>query len=105
MSKPERTINRWKNQQPEFCQSLKEGKAEADARVADSLSQRAIGDSHKAVKIFGAAESGEHHTVENPELARRICFILHQADPANQDEGASGSFTTVSSPITSAGKA
>ncbi len=73
------------------------------ARVADSLSQRVIGDSHKAVKIFRAAESGEHHTVENPELARRICFILHQADPANQDEGASGS--TVSSPITSAGKA
>ncbi len=35
------------------------------------------------------------------ELARRIAFVLHQADPANQDGGASGYPTTVSSTSTS----
>ncbi len=39
----ERTINRWKKAHPEFCQSLKAGKDEADARVAESLYQAAIG--------------------------------------------------------------
>ncbi len=39
----ERTINRWKQRHPEFCQSLKEGKADADARVAESLYRRALG--------------------------------------------------------------
>ena len=39
----ERTINRWKADYPEFCQSLKAGKAETDERVVRSLYQRAIG--------------------------------------------------------------
>ncbi len=47
----ERTINRWKQRHPEFCQSLKEGKAEADARVAESLYRRALGYTHPAEDI------------------------------------------------------
>lgn len=39
----ERTINRWKQAHPDFCQSIKEGKADADAKVADALYQRALG--------------------------------------------------------------
>jgi hypothetical protein len=46
------SLYRWKNEHPEFCEALKEGKAEADKRVEESLYQRALGYSHEAVKIF-----------------------------------------------------
>jgi hypothetical protein len=46
------TLYRWKNDHPDFCEALKEAKAEADARVEESLYQRAIGYTHEAVKIF-----------------------------------------------------
>lgn len=55
----ERTINRWKDDFPEFCQSIARGKLVADADVAEKLYHRALGYSHKAVKIFmpaGAAQ-------------------------------------------------
>lgn len=40
----ERTINRWKEESPAFCQSLNDGKVAADANVADSLYRRAMGE-------------------------------------------------------------
>lgn len=46
------TINNWKIDHPEFFESLKAGKASADADVAASLYHRAMGYSHKAVKMF-----------------------------------------------------
>ncbi|MGX5108237.1 hypothetical protein ACWKYD_05445 [Enterobacter cloacae] len=42
----ERTINRWKKQHPEFCQSIKKGKLVADVRVAEALYQKATGYRH-----------------------------------------------------------
>lgn len=39
----ERTINNWKEEFPEFFQSIKKGKLLADANVADRLYQRAMG--------------------------------------------------------------
>lgn len=63
----ERTINRWKDAHPEFCQSLKEGKQIADATVAQRLYQRAIGYSHEAVKIVADAKSGAEHIVPYTE--------------------------------------
>lgn len=39
----EATINRWKKSEPEFCESLKKGKAIADANVASKLYSRAMG--------------------------------------------------------------
>lgn len=48
----ESTLNLWKQQHPEFSESIKRGKAQADANVAERLYQRAIGYSHEAVKIF-----------------------------------------------------
>ena len=48
----EATINRWKDAHQEFCKSLKEGKDEADAKVADRLFNRALGYSHPEDKIF-----------------------------------------------------
>ena len=52
-----RTIDQWMADQPEFSRSVKEGREEADAKVAESLYRRAIGYSHEAVKIFKTADS------------------------------------------------
>jgi hypothetical protein len=38
-----RTLYRWKNSHPEFCQALKASKAPADERVERSLFERAVG--------------------------------------------------------------
>lgn len=38
-----RTLYRWKNSHPEFCQALNAGKAPADERVERSLFERACG--------------------------------------------------------------
>lgn len=59
----ERTINRWKQDHPAFCQSLKDGKAHADAIVAQSLFRRATGYEHEAVKIVADAKTGAEHIV------------------------------------------
>lgn len=48
----ESTLNLWKLNHPEFSESLKKGKIEADANVATSLYKRAIGYSHKDTKIL-----------------------------------------------------
>lgn len=39
----EKTINNWKKEHPKFLQSLKEGKLQADAEIANSLYNRAKG--------------------------------------------------------------
>lgn len=62
----DRTIYRWQNQYPEFCQALKVGKAQADDRVERSLYHKAVGytfDSEKVFQFQGAivrAETKEH---------------------------------------------
>lgn len=48
----EATFNNWKRDYPEFLESLKEGKIQADANVANSLYNRAIGYSHAEDKVF-----------------------------------------------------
>lgn len=47
----EATINRWKNEYPEFCESIKRGKDIADANVAARLYQRAMGFEHDSEDI------------------------------------------------------
>jgi transcriptional regulator with XRE-family HTH domain len=54
-----RTVNYWKSKSSEFLHALKSGKIGADANVADSLYQRALGYSHKAVKIFADPKTGK----------------------------------------------
>lgn len=48
----EQTVNNWKNDYPEFFESIKKGKELADANVADRLYNRAMGYSHSEDKIF-----------------------------------------------------
>lgn len=47
----ESTVNKWKIDYPEFSESLKRGKALADANVADRLYQRAMGFEHDSEEI------------------------------------------------------
>lgn len=47
----EQTLNTWKKKHPEFLESLKKGKAMADANVASRLYNRAIGYSCRATKF------------------------------------------------------
>lgn len=61
------TIDRWIATEPDFSGALKAGKEEADARVAKSLYRRALGYSHRAVKIVADAKTGAEHTVPYTE--------------------------------------
>jgi hypothetical protein len=63
----ESTLNKWKDDHPEFSESLKEGKALADAEVADKLFKRATGYEHAAVKIVANANTGQEHIVNYTE--------------------------------------
>ncbi len=49
------TINSWKHEFPEFLESIKNGKENADAFVAESLFKRATGYSHEDVDIRAVA--------------------------------------------------
>lgn len=46
------TLNEWKSRYPEFQEAIKSGRELADARVADSLYNRAMGYVTKEVKVF-----------------------------------------------------
>lgn len=48
------TLYAWKNKYPAFSDTEKGAKILADAKVSESLYKRALGFSHKAVKIFNA---------------------------------------------------
>lgn len=63
----EKTVNTWKEKHPEFLQSLKGGKDEADANVAKRLYSRAMGYTHEAVKIVADAKTGSEHIVPYTE--------------------------------------
>ena len=63
----EQTLNAWKHKHPKFLESLKAGKDEADAVIAQSLFHRAKGYSHDAVKIVADAKTGAEHTVKYVE--------------------------------------
>ena len=67
----ESTINRWKLEYPEFCESIKKGKIVADAEIAHSLFHRAKGYTHDAIKIFptgGETKDKEGNVIKGPLL-------------------------------------
>lgn len=47
----ETTLNRWKNEHPEFREAIQKGRAVADAEVAEKLYHRALGYSHPEVHV------------------------------------------------------
>jgi hypothetical protein len=80
----ERTIDRWIAEKPDFCRTIKEGREEADARVAERLYSRAVGyDNPNAVKIFMPAGASapvyapytEHHP---PDTTAQIFWLKNR---------------------------
>lgn len=66
------TFYLWKQTFPAFSEALKQGKDEADARVAQSLYHRAIGYSHPAVKIITVPRGGNQGSdIEQVEYTER----------------------------------
>lgn len=47
-----RTIYRWKNSEPDFCQAVIVGKEKADDRVERALFNRAVGYTFESEKVF-----------------------------------------------------
>jgi len=52
----ERTINRWKKDDPKFLSVLKNGKLEADLKVEQSLYKRAIGIDYEEIQQEGTSD-------------------------------------------------
>ena len=50
------TLNRWKVESPEFREALNEGKAIVDARVEESLLQRALGLTHTETRLEATSD-------------------------------------------------
>jgi len=87
----ETTINNWKHAHPEFLASLKAGKEQADATVAQSLYRRAIGYEHEAVKIVADAKSGAEHVVPYierypPDTTAAIFWLKNRRPGAWRDK-------------------
>jgi len=79
----ETTLNRWKKAHPSFCLSIKAGKEDADAKVAESLYNRALGYSHHEDKIFYDSKTGEVTTVETtkhypPDTAAAFIWLKNR---------------------------
>jgi hypothetical protein len=80
------TLYEWKNKHPEFSDSLERGRHDADANVANRLYQRAMGYSHKAVKIFMPAGAEEpvyaEYTEHYPPDTQAASLWLRNRQPA-----------------------
>lgn len=80
------TVNRWKKDHPEFCESLKAGKEEADAKVAESLYNRALGYSHPDTKFAtheGQITDREEYTKHYPPDPTSAIFWLKNRQKVN----------------------
>lgn len=53
------TLNRWKQDHPNFCESIKAGKQDADAKVSKALYQSAIGYTHPET-VFHVVSDGSN---------------------------------------------
>lgn len=77
------TIGKWIAEHPEFSDAIKAGREEADATVARRLYRRALGYSHRAVKIVADAKTGAEHIVPYverypPETAAAIFWLKNR---------------------------
>lgn len=62
----EATLYNWKNKYPEFAQRLHDGKTHADARVAEALYRRAVGEAEVVAEKV-VVQNGEHVVVPYTE--------------------------------------
>lgn len=64
----EKTLNTWKKKYPQFLQSIKKGKAIADANVASKLYTRAIGYTFEEVTFEKAGTKESLEELSNSKL-------------------------------------
>lgn len=78
------TLNRWKQQFPEFCASIKTGKAELDERVERSLYHRATGYTFDAVHFssFHGSVTATPYREHVPPDTTAMIFWLKNRRPA-----------------------
>jgi hypothetical protein len=74
----EQTLNSWKKKFPQFLESLKKGKAVADANVASRLYSRAIGYDARATKF--ATNEGKMEYIEHypPDTTAAIFWLKNR---------------------------
>lgn len=68
----ESTLNDWKLKHPEFLESLKKGKIEADGHVVKALYNRAIGMTVKTQQAIKVKLSKDEESVEVVELKQEL---------------------------------
>jgi len=66
----EQTLNAWKQEYPEFLESLKDGKEMADARVVQKLFERAMGYEHPETKFFTVNKGDFVQEIETRETTK-----------------------------------
>lgn len=71
----EATVNNWKNAAPEFLESIKRGKIEADIAVADSLYKRARGYSYTERTIEDGIETKVVHKEQAPDTTAIMAWL------------------------------
>jgi spore germination protein YaaH len=86
------TINNWKTQHPEFLESLKGGKADADNMVKQALFTRAIGYNHPEVHIsnYQGVITKTKIVKQYPPDSTSCIFWLKNRDPDNWREKPDG---------------
>lgn len=77
------TLNAWKIKHPEFLESIKDGKDTANANVAHSMYQKAVGYSHDEDKIFN--NNGEAMVVKTtkhypPDVMAGSLFLRNRTN-------------------------
>ena len=85
----EQTVNNWKNDFPSFFESLKNGKANADAAVAASLYGRALGSSHPEERIVTSSQGSETVEVTKyhpPDTTACIFWLKNRAPEQWRDK-------------------
>jgi hypothetical protein len=78
------TVSLWLVEHEAFSEAVKRGRSQADAEIAHALYHRALGYSHKAVKIFADVKSGDEKIVEYtehypPDTAAAFIWLKNRA--------------------------
>jgi hypothetical protein len=66
------TINQWRHTYPDFDDALREGKAEADSAVEDSLYRRAVGFEYEETKVIAMKGKGGDDAVQRVEKVKKV---------------------------------
>jgi len=77
----ESTINNWKRKYPEFTKSVRAGKMIADANIANSLYEQAVGFTRKVKKIvlvMGQPETVEYEEYFPPSTTAAIFWLKNR---------------------------